>query len=103
MKEIGEGLRENEYLEELYLSNNLINDSGLAHLACFLETNRSLQLLDISRNLFGPEGFSKFAAKLKDNAGLTHLICQRGRDQDLSQEPEGFECFKTLADSIKDN
>jgi hypothetical protein len=59
--------------------------------------------LDISKNLFGPDGFGKFCQKLKDNAGLTHLLCQRGREQDLNQEPEGFECFKLLAECIHGN
>ena len=59
--------------------------------------------MDISRNLFGPDGFGKFCQKLKDNAGLTHLLCQRGRDQDFNQEPDGFECFKLLAECIHSN
>jgi Ran GTPase-activating protein (RanGAP) involved in mRNA processing and transport len=66
-------LQENETLQELTLSENMLGDDGVEILAQGLSRNRTLQLLDLRSNGIGKEGVKVFSQVIQKSVSLVNL------------------------------
>jgi len=100
-KAIGDALRNNNTLQQLYLNfdkiedEKAIGDEGARAIAQSLEINNSLKRLNLSRNRIGNEGVKAIARALEANKRLTVL--------NLGDNRLGAKGAKSLADALKIN
>ena len=92
---IAAGLRNNNTLRYLDLSDNGLREEGASEIAKSLKNNTSLLNLDLSRNNIGNEGAIAIAAVLKNNNTLRYL--------DLSDNEIGEEGVSEIAKSLINN
>lgn len=73
VSEIRDGLSCNVALEQLDLSHNIINDSGLANLSSALASNGCLETLSISFNSYTLVGLREFLSIFAENESLRNV------------------------------
>ena len=88
----------NNVLQELYISQNKITDTGLWIMANAVEINQSLCKLDISKNLISWEGIVYFLQKIADDkkSSLRHL-CISHNNVTKSSWNYIEECIKNIS------
>lgn len=70
---IGQGLIENKSISKLFIGNNSFGPDAARYLVEMLQLNKTLRKLDVSRNAFGSEGGCLIFDALKDNYTLETL------------------------------
>lgn len=74
IKQLGEYMQKNKYLEILYINKNNISDEGIAILAKYMIGNNKLKFLDISENIrISDKGIEILAEQLHGNETLMSL------------------------------
>eukprot|EP01031_Cornospumella_fuschlensis_P025129 gene25128-30346_t len=81
-------LQRNQWIEELDLTNNGLDDDGIREISTGLTKNSSVKRLSLSRNHFGEIGATYLAQALQQNSTLKYL--------DLSRNALGFRSISTL-------
>ncbi|RYY78324.1 hypothetical protein EON63_17860 [archaeon] len=81
-------LQHNQWIEELDLTNNGLDDDGIREISSGLTKNSSVKRLSLSRNHFGEIGATYLAQALQQNSTLKFL--------DLSRNALGFRSISTL-------
>lgn len=81
-------LQHNQWIEELDLTNNGLDDDGIREISSGLTKNSGIKRLSLSRNHFGEIGATYLAQALQQNSTLKYL--------DLSRNALGFRSISTL-------
>ncbi|CAL1152833.1 unnamed protein product [Cladocopium goreaui] len=92
---LGEALKVNGSVTEIYLGCNHVGDEGVKALAEALKINASVTDIDLRCNQIGAEGAKALGEALKTNASVTNI--------NLRDNKIGDEGAKALAEALKTN